>query len=329
MMTQLRVFLQHTYLLTLVGFLTCRPGSPHDDSCLTALTALSDKDFRQLSRISKRSFFALHNYIHDSPVFHSSSPNAHHKQQPASWHLAVALARLGENGNGASVGQLHRYFGIAVGSVVEYTKSILIALKAVRSQWLEWPSPVRRRVMAAEGVGLVDGTTLPLSQRPALDGSSYFDRKKKGEKHSVSFFKGETNFDTIYEYAFKQIFCGVAIGIVFKRMGIYRDPNNFFSAGEYLVADSAYPSLPTVLPAYKLPPADNEDNAEFNFYLAKSRVRNEHKIVTLGFTKRDARQLRSKAEMNVFIEWVLGCCTLHNMLAKLGDAWKQSLENTV
>ncbi|ETN17864.1 hypothetical protein PPTG_05543 [Phytophthora nicotianae INRA-310] len=33
-------------------------------------------------------------------------------------------------------------------------------------------------------------------------------------------------------------------------------------------------------------------------------------------------QLRSKAEMDFFIEWVLGCCTLHNMLAKLGDAWK-------
>lgn len=40
------------------------------------------------------------------------SQNARHKQQPVCWQLEVGLCRLGENGNGASVGQLHRYFGV-------------------------------------------------------------------------------------------------------------------------------------------------------------------------------------------------------------------------
>ncbi|ETP31971.1 hypothetical protein F442_19238 [Phytophthora nicotianae P10297] len=202
-------------------YLTSRIGSSHADSSLAALTALSDKDFRQLTRISKRSFCALHNYIHDNPVFQSTSPNGHHKQQPVSWQLAMALARLSENENDASVGHLHRHFVISVESVVKYTKRVLTALKTLCSQWLEWPSPV---------------------------------------------------------------------------------------------------------PAYKRPLADNYDNTEFNFYLAKSRLSNEH---TIGILKsrwaslREMRnQLRSKAEMDFFIEWVLGCCTLHNMLAKLGDAWK-------
>lgn len=168
-------------------YLSFRLGSPHADHRFASLMALRSKDFRQLVRISKRSFCALHNYIYDNPVFHSTSRNAHHEQQPVCWQLAVGLTRLGENGNGASVGQLHRYFGIDIGSVVAYTRRVLVALKDVRMQWLEWPSRSRRReisaVMAAEGfpgcVGFVDGTTLPLSQRPAIDGSSYFDRKKR------------------------------------------------------------------------------------------------------------------------------------------------------
>lgn len=116
---------------------------------------------------------------------------------------------------------------------------------------------------------------------------------------------------------------------VFKRMGIYRHADNFFSRGEYLLADSAYPSLLTVLPAYKRPLADRPDNTEFNYYLAKSRVRNEHTIGVLTSrwaSLREMRnQLRSKGEMDSLIEWVLGCCVLHNMLAKLGDAWTRMI----
>ncbi|KAE9352636.1 hypothetical protein PF008_g5372 [Phytophthora fragariae] len=155
-------------------YISFRLGNPHADHCFVSRMALRSKDLRQLVRISKRSFCSLHNYIYDNPVFHSTSRNTHHEQQPVCWQLGVGLTRLGENGNGASVGQLHRYFCIAIGSVVVYTRRVLVALKEVRLQWLA--------VMAAEGfpgcVGFVDGTALPLSQRPAIDGSSYFDRKK-------------------------------------------------------------------------------------------------------------------------------------------------------
>jgi hypothetical protein len=68
---------------------------------------LTSKAFRQLTRISKRSFCALHDYIYSNPSFHWTSPNANHSQHSACLQLAVGLTRLGENGNGASVGQLH------------------------------------------------------------------------------------------------------------------------------------------------------------------------------------------------------------------------------
>jgi hypothetical protein len=75
--------------------------------------------------------------------------------------------------------------GLAVGTVVLYTKQVIKAIMLVRGKWISWPDEMWRReisqVMQAEGfpgcVGFIDGTTIPLSQKPALDGETYYDRK--------------------------------------------------------------------------------------------------------------------------------------------------------
>jgi hypothetical protein len=119
------------------GYLSLRLGSRQADSYFDALMMLSSRDFGQFTRISKRSFYALHDYIYSNPIFHSMSPNANHSQHYVCLQLAVALTRLGENGNGANVGQLHRYFNIPVGSGLKYTNRVLVALGDVRSSWIE------------------------------------------------------------------------------------------------------------------------------------------------------------------------------------------------
>ncbi|KAF9176043.1 hypothetical protein BGZ50_002025, partial [Haplosporangium sp. Z 11] len=58
---------------------------------------------------------------------------------------------------------------------------------------------------------------------------------------------------------------------VFKRMEQYQAPRDFFSEGEYLLADSAYAVSKYCVPPYKSPAADLPDNTAFNFYLASSR----------------------------------------------------------
>eukprot|EP00644_Phytophthora_capsici_P005192 jgi/Phyca11/96240/e_gw1.1.1194.1 len=307
-------------------YLYDRVGSPHRGVQFDSITALPDSDFRQLTRISKSSFAALHDYIYDNDIFHSTATQ---KQRPVCIQLVVALARLGENGNAASVGEFHRRFRIATGSVVIYTSRVLHALKAVRSQWIVWPSRDRRQeistVMTAEGfpgcVEFIDGTTLPLSQRPAVDGSSYWDRKKK-VSYSIIVCDCDKRIIAVH--------CGCpgscADSNVFKRMGLYRERRRYFDDGEFMLADSAYPLLQNVLPAFKSPLADIPDNREFNNYLAMSRVRNEHAIGVLKgrwSSLRELRiQLRWKEEMTYLIDWAIGCCVLHNMMARLGDGWE-------
>ncbi|POM71555.1 Hypothetical protein PHPALM_11861 [Phytophthora palmivora] len=117
-----------------VSCLYDRVGAPHRGDKFDEIIALREKDFRQVTRISKSSFAALHDYICGSGVFHPEGTTGPHKQRPVCVQLTVALARLGANGNTASVGEFHMTFNIAAGSVVIYTTRVLVALKAVRSQ---------------------------------------------------------------------------------------------------------------------------------------------------------------------------------------------------
>lgn len=112
---------------------------------------------------------------------------------------------------------------------------------------------------------------------------------------------------------------------VYKWMPLYKSPHKYFSPGQYLLTDSAYALSMTCIPAFKAPAANKPDNAEFNYCLARSCVRNEHCIGVLksrwGSLWEMRQQLHSKKDMQVFIDWVVSCCVLHNMLAHLGDAW--------
>ncbi|KAF9154867.1 hypothetical protein BGX20_004581 [Mortierella sp. AD010] len=145
---------------------------------------LSDDEFRALFRTTRLGFQAVVEQIQHHPVFHNNSTC---KQAHAAWQLAVAFARLGSNGNGASVKRIQTIFGIGAGTTTLYTGRVITALKDFSREWLVWPDARRRReirqVMSKEGfpgcVGFIDGTTIPLSQKPAIDGEVYFDRKKR------------------------------------------------------------------------------------------------------------------------------------------------------
>lgn len=114
---------------------------------------------------------------------------------------------------------------------------------------------------------------------------------------------------------------------VFKRMEQFQVPEEFFSAGEYLIADSAYAVSKYCIPAFKAPLADLPENTEFNFYLACSRVRNEHCIGVLKQRWQSLKELRHQikddSNMENLCSWVISCCVLHNIMAEINDTWME------
>ncbi|MBW0461532.1 hypothetical protein O181_001247 [Austropuccinia psidii MF-1] len=101
--------------------------------------------------------------------------------------LAVALCWFGRNFTQSLVGGIGALFGIGRGTFILYIKRIIAALLKHQSSYLAWPNHDERRelsqVMQAKGfpgcLGFIDGSLIPLSQRPPDYSEAYFDRKHK------------------------------------------------------------------------------------------------------------------------------------------------------
>ncbi|EFP78485.2 uncharacterized protein PGTG_04441 [Puccinia graminis f. sp. tritici CRL 75-36-700-3] len=302
------------------------PARTRDEFDLAQLFNMRDEDFKQAVRTTKAGFMWLLGRIMFNSVFHSAS---FRPQLPVPHQLALTLERLGSNGNGASVGRFSRNLGVGRGTVIKASRRVIQAINELSHTYLLWPDEDRRKeiseVMKAEGfegcIGFVDGTTIPLYQRPSIDGEVFFDRKKRYSINCQVICDCD-RFITGYMTGWPGS-CGDSM--VFKKMAVHRDPGRFFDPGQYLIADSAYELGLHCIPAYKAPAAYILENTEFNYCLARSRVRNEHTIGILKGRWASLQHLRlaiqKPSDMMEIIRWVNCCVTLHNMLAHLGDAW--------
>ncbi|KAF5195667.1 hypothetical protein FRX31_014745 [Thalictrum thalictroides] len=268
----------------------------------------------------QRSQDFVNNYFMDQP------DHEFRMSQNSLLQLAVALERFGSYGNGASLGRIARTYGIGEGTVHTYTKRVITAVRALRGKYIAWPDADRRRqtsaVMSREGfngcVGFVDGTTIPLFQRPGIDGEVYWDRKSRYSLNT----QVVCDCDKKIIFAYTGCPGSMADASVFRRMDISKEPANFFSNGEYLIGDSAYGLSNHMITPFKSPATNLPENQVFNKFLAKSRVRNEHTIGILKGRWASLNELRiainKREDAEHAVGWIMTCCLLHNMLADLG-----------
>ena len=148
------------------------------------LHLLPQLSFQQLFRTTLPSFMKLVEMIEAHTVFQNNSENP---QRDPTIQLSIALCPFGSNGNGAAIHRLENLFTVGYGTINLYTTRVITALLHFRRTLLTWPNSEERletsQVMHQEGfsgcIGFIDGTTIPLSQKPARDGNHYFDRKKR------------------------------------------------------------------------------------------------------------------------------------------------------
>lgn len=189
-------------------------------------------------RTSHAGFYAILNIISPHPIFISTSRNP---QPPVIIQLALALERLGSNGNGCAVRRMGRDYKRSMGTIVDCTRRVIESIIDTSKDYVQWPNEERRkeisRVMGLEGfpgcVGFVDGTNIPLYQRPGIDGETFFDRKKRYsincqvvcdcDRRITAFYSGWPG--SCHDYK------------CFSMMALCKEPNECFAEGEF---DSNY-----------------------------------------------------------------------------------------
>ncbi|KAI0753036.1 hypothetical protein C8Q80DRAFT_1053153, partial [Daedaleopsis nitida] len=132
--------------------------------------------FRTELRVNPATFHRLVIRLQDDPVFTNQSPNA---QLPVEVQIAITLYRFGHFSNAASLQKVANWAGYGKGMVDFVTRRVMAIRyptpeeKEEAKAWVEAHSCKAWR----NGWCMVDGTLVPLDERPFWYGESYFDRK--------------------------------------------------------------------------------------------------------------------------------------------------------
>lgn len=143
------------------------------------------KRFRRNLRVSPETFDELVSRIAGHPIF---SNNSHHPQTPPYIQLAIVLFRFGHDGNAASVESIAQWAGVSAGLVVKCTQRVIVAFLSLHDSVIRWPTEAEKDEAKAwvesascedwaGGFCMVDGTLVPLFEKPGHHGEVYFDRK--------------------------------------------------------------------------------------------------------------------------------------------------------
>jgi hypothetical protein len=154
---------------------------------LTVLKTERPDHFRDILRVDPETFDKILAQIKDDPVFFNNSNNA---QQPVEEQLAITLYRFGHSGNAAGQSPIARWAGGGHGTISLITKRIMTAVlrRSFMEEAVRFPTSDEKEEAKAwveahsckawrDGWCLVDGTLIPLYDRPHWYGESYFDRK--------------------------------------------------------------------------------------------------------------------------------------------------------
>lgn len=163
-----------------------RPAAdlPH---VLTVYKTQRPDHFRKALRVTPNTFDEILNKIWGDPVFSNNSQN---EQMPVEHQLAIALYRFGHFGNAAGLDDISKWAGYATGTVLLATQRVMTAILGpsflndavslpTDAEIEEAKAWVESRTCRAwrNGWCMVDGTLVPLYERPYWFGESYFDRK--------------------------------------------------------------------------------------------------------------------------------------------------------
>lgn len=158
---------------------------------------------------------------------------------------------------------------------------------------------------------MVDGTTIPIFEKPHYYDESFYDRKNR---YSINAQIVNTPNRQIIDYATgfngsrHDTHC-----FAFTRLA--KNHAQLLSEGEWCWSDVGYPLQSWCIIPYKRPLSALKENREFNFALSRIRIRSEHAIGYLKGRFQSLKELRiqinSPKDVTYASCWIQSCIILH------------------
>lgn len=211
-------------------------------------------------------------------------------------------------------------FDIAKSTLFSCFFRVVSALNEIAPLIIQWPDAAERRIITQkfkkngefEGViGAIDGTYIPI-RAPKKQPEVYINRK--------CFYGITLQAITTYDMRFIDCFAGYPSSASDTR--IYRNshivkqieenPTQYFSNGEYMLGDKAYPVSQYCIPPYIERGTFGNEQKQFNKLHAQVRQIVERSFALLFGRFRRLRYL-DMWRTDLIPSTIIACCTLHNI----------------
>ena len=242
---------------------------------------LNEDEFKATYRCSRDAMDWIAEQIQGHDVFKVTRGR---KQDPVIHQLMILLQFLGQesSSNRSQRGQYWKSYGFC-----EKARACCVeAILSLRDEYIVWPNEnerkeISRRILKKyqipNSVGTIDGTLLELAFMPEADDKADY----SGRKYQCSLSTMIVNDDRCKIRYYLAGLPGTSHdNRIWKRTKLYNKKEDYFSALEYLLGDSAFEPCDAMVSAYKkLPgvPLEYEEN-RLNDAVSKPRVRSEHTI---------------------------------------------------
>lgn len=314
---------------------------------LTALLRQDASTFRLKTRLCQQTFLVLLGLLQSDPVFHNSS---HNPQRPVGLQLYCYLITVGHDGDGQCSRIIAGDIQVGEGTVSLYVHRVIKAMLNVTSQFIQWPSPEKRKQDSAQTLqdagfysfGIIDGTHVYFSQAPAVDANNFYTRKKGLYGMNVQLV---VDFNW-YIIGYIVGWPGCAQDITsFESSQWFLNPAVFFAPGESLMADKGYvPRLMLTVPFddpelvdAQLVESERQRRVAFNDGIKKKRIliervnaRLKNRLTSLKGVRLQVRIAEglegSGQDFKAVNDFTVSCFVLHNFLVRHNDAFEKEEE---
>jgi len=202
---------------------------------------------------------------------------------------------------------------------------------SLEKDYIKWPDSNQRRMISAtceneynlpNAVGIIDGTHINLSQKPAIDGEVFWTRKCR---YSL-------NAQIVCDFNRRIIYYQVGWpGSIFDQTAfsqtkLFLHPSLYLNPNEYLIGDSGYAASKHMLTPFRNPAAEIPENALFNLEFSKARVIVEHTIGVLKARWSSLRGIRTQVkkqdDFSEILKQLVVTFILHNICIGRNDDWQ-------
>ncbi|KIK35238.1 hypothetical protein CY34DRAFT_96470 [Suillus luteus UH-Slu-Lm8-n1] len=154
--------------------------------------------FHKKLRVNPDIFDDILDQISGHSIFTNQSNNP---QLPIAIQLAIFLNRAGHYGNAISPEDVGQWAGVSVGSVINCSNCVMIAILDQHDTFICFPAPdsedaerARQYVESKScpewrnGILAIDGSAINLYEKPGLYGEAFYDRKSNYSLNCQVFF---------------------------------------------------------------------------------------------------------------------------------------------